>query len=393
MTTQTQARIEYSALRASVPHVEKATFDRAASAIRHGATPEAWVAAARQVVAMFAATAPATPAPVATSAPAIPPPASVTEEEIDRLLGRPSDLAAARVGSVIWWSCPGGIKINALKLRRALDRFAPDFADAMKLETSPPLTAIRRAVRRRQSSRATRKRATFWRETHETTDEIRIAFVREDLGAEAYRARGTFEITICKNTGAHALSRQPGEDDEKQALDLLLERYRMEREFLTAEDVTAGVAKILTGNLGALRVKRGGSVYFLPKDRDEEIVGIARAFSFANCGLKIRWEEVADRNAEQYAEETTLSLLDACADLSKRCEERLTAAKKFAEGGCKRPSKPSFQARIDEAEDIETEARLLKSLLGGATDEVEAALAGARALLDEAEREITTARR
>lgn len=324
------------------------------------------------------------------------------KHRLEETIGRPLDLVEERTGVIAYWS-GSGIAVDPQELATAMALHAPRFTKRVRKTTAEPLTAARRAIRRRQSSQATRDRSHFWREsgirTHESTDDkgnkvvkqthLVVAYATERTDAQqdqtgSYGAQCAFNVVVDLVTGDMTTEGAPFDDESRDGLRLLRDRFNKERGFLTSDDVGDMLSTIFVTDLKAIRTKEGGAVYFLEKGKDNDVIDLAKAL--AEVGTKVpqlKFEEVAPRSAGQYRSAIQGSLLDDINSLKEECTKRLSD---MNTGGVVTRGE-TLDARLSKVDELRGRAfafeRLLKIKLTDVTASADACEAMYRAAIKE----------
>lgn len=205
----------------------------------------------------------------------------------------------------------------------------------------------------------------------------------EDAGAVLAKAR--WVVRVDAETGALTLPDHPETLplEERAALRSLLERYRKERAYLTAADISHALVELFLSRLGGFRVKAGGAVYFVPAPEDTVTDSIRWAFHQAGVYLK-RMEVTTEAGAQladaasESLEEEAQGLLEAAQEANKALLAAMAAPDGKAKG---KPQFKSVLAKLDALDGIKRRAELYGRTLGALTANVDAAAREAEAAI------------
>lgn len=180
-----------------------------------------------------------------------------------------------------------------------------------------------------------------------------------------------------------------GKLGDRAALRSLLQRYRKEREYLTAPDVGQALVALFLSRLGGFRVKAGGAVYFVPAPADEVTDAIVEPFHKA--GVYLRRIEVTTAAAAQFAESASESLEEEALHLLEDCRSAHAAVLAVMADPDKK-GKPKLKATLDKlrkVDDIRRRATIYAQTLGAMTAEVERAAKEAESAISSVLSELT----
>jgi hypothetical protein len=288
----------------------------------------------------------------------------------------PNSLPADRVGCIVWWSA-SVIQVNPDELRAALP------AEIGKLVRQPVevRSAMRRAMRRRQG--AAMADGWRWEEVSDDAAGLRVALAQSerDAAAQEFRARTRFTVLV-EDNGAVSTSRMPYPGDETAAFAALVQRWQVERGFLTAEDVRDLLVRLLLKDGNGTRQKAGGAVYFVPAPSDEIVDRVSDAFALAGVRL-IRFPVDASGGAQlrDGAQDGIHEEIDAVA---QEARERLRSVVEDS----KTARFDTLAARLAQVEALRSKARLYEHILGCEMDAARAALTDTEAVVRETIRAI-----
>jgi len=285
-------------------------------------------------------------------------------------------LPSERVGCVLWWSA-SVIKVDPAELRSAMSRHCPEHVGLVR-KPQESAGAMRRAMRRRQG--AAMGEGWRWEEVPvETGLLVALAQSERDAVALEYRASTRFTLALDEH-GAVTRSRDPQGPEEVAALVSLMDRYELERGFLTQQDVRDLMVKVFLGASDGVRLKSGGAVYFLPVGKDEVIDRLAPAVALAGVTLmRFPVQSEDGFSVGQLNGAASSGLAEEAADLRKEAQEKL---REVVEDG-KRARYEALAGSLEKVTALRAKARLYKSLLSITTGEVDAALAETEAAVRE----------
>ena len=266
-------------------------------------------------------------------------------------------LPAERVGCVVWWSATD-IQADPGSVRDALAADCPKHADLVR---EPPsfASAMRRAIRRRQA--AVMLEGCRWEEVSDDATGLRVALAQSERAEQVFRASTRFTVLVDHQTGDIACSRPAEPGPEREALQALVARYRIERGQLTAMDFRVMLVAILLRRSRGVRLKDGGAVYFVPAPDDLVIDQLQSACALANIDL-LRFPVLsADGYAvAQLAGPVQAGVAFEVAQLRSEVEAKLHAVTVQGKGA----RFESVAARLEEAEALRSKARLFEHLIG-----------------------------
>ena len=313
----------------------------------------------------------------------------------DLKAGSGARLPDSRCGSLVWWSA-GAIGVRPWVLHDALmdvddarevddlmRPIGPSYADLVS-EPSTPTAAIHRAVSRCQTACPT---GTRWHVLSGLDgSDIVVALGQEGGTATSAEWSGQtrWVLRVDSVTGNVTPPARgafnPLPFGEHAALTTLTDRYAKERHELTAADINQRIlVVVILERLGGMRVRQGGSVYFVPRDLDAEVDRLAPAFALA--GVSLRRSSVMSEEAGTYAADAHDSLMEQASKVhldAVSAAARLDAA--VAGGsGKRRPAHDVTLRRLDEVRAIRNRASALALLLGVMASDVDQALAEAEA--------------
>lgn len=317
-------------------------------------------------------------------------------------------LGANRVGCIVWWSA-ADIAADPVKLHRALldaqhhaecpkcgsgaghrcvdevgaetdvpcSERSPDLASLVGDPVGPG-TAMRRAVSRSQGGLGGKLR---WYDCGvDDAGKLHIALAEQRPGLKPGDVLAAARWSLAVDVETGALDLPPTVvllGDERRALRSLLERFKKERAFLTAQDVGDALVKLFLERLGGIRVKRGGAIYFVPAPGDGALDHVQSAFSVAGVGLHRL--EVDKESGAQLAGSASESLEDEAASLLAKVNDAVKRLEvsKDDESGKGGPQIKTMLARLDDVDRLRKQARGYRAMLGALTDHVEKALSEA----------------
>lgn len=286
------------------------------------------------------------------------------------------ELPVERIGCVIWWSADD-VRVDPVKLKRAMVNSAPQHADLVRLPAAPR-QAMRRAMARRQG--AMMGDGWRWEVISDNVEGLRIALAEShrDAANHVYEASTRLDLLVLDS--GQIVESRAASVAELHAINALRARYDTERDFLTQQDLRDLMTKVLLKRSHAVRLKSGGAVYFVPSSKDDVIDAIAPAVKLAGIELmRFPVSSMDGHSIGQLAGPAQTSITDEAAELRDAAKKKLEEVK----SGSKKARAKALADKLEDVEALRAKARLYKMMMSIATDDIETALRDAESAVRE----------
>jgi hypothetical protein len=263
------------------------------------------------------------------------------------------------------------IQVDPHAFRDALDASGSRFVGLVR-NPSRPHPALTRAVGNARKGQRDDGTSLMWRRIGvDDAGVLSYALIEQSTIAAWKSWKGTHTVTVSvakDGVGGLVVTGTPS-TEEQQEVDALSIRYAKERAMLTHGDVRDFVNRVMLRELKGVRIG-GTSCFLLSPGNDVEALKIADALKLAR--VEVTPNEVMERGAHRFANAAKRDILDEIESLRAECEAKLNEMKNG-----RKLRVDSVADRVVAVETMRAKAKLFRSMLGFAVDDVDAVLAAA----------------